>query len=76
MAAVRTTGLLPASVLDTASIITTLLLAGGMLGLGLGVHFRAVLKTGGRPLLLGGVATATAAVVALLGVILSGYVAA
>lgn len=53
MMAVRTTGVLPQEVLDVSRIVTTLLLAGALFGLGSAVKVRAVLMTGPRALALG-----------------------
>ncbi len=56
---VRSTGLLPSPVLDVADGVTTVLLAGAMLGLGLGLRVRDLLPVPGGVLALSGVATAT-----------------
>lgn len=57
--AVRATQVLPASALDTASHITTILLAAGMFGLGLGVVIRDLWPIQYRALTLATIATAT-----------------
>lgn len=49
----RTTGVLPESVLDLFQNLQTLLLAAAMFALGLGVHLRSIVKSGGKSLLLG-----------------------
>ncbi|WP_410638993.1 YeiH family protein [Amycolatopsis sp. lyj-346] len=53
MVAVRSTGLVPAFVLDVAKTASTLLLAGALFGLGCAVRLGALLRGGGRALLLG-----------------------
>ena len=50
---IRSIGIVPRPVLDVASNATTLLLAGALFGLGAGVRVRALVRTGGRALLLG-----------------------
>lgn len=51
--AVRSSGLLPLSALDAAQVATVVLLSGGLFGLGCTADIRAVLRAGGRALLLG-----------------------
>ncbi|MFI5585757.1 YeiH family protein [Amycolatopsis sp. NPDC051758] len=53
MVAVRSTGLVPAFVLDVAKTASTLLLAGALFGLGCAVRLGPLLRGGGRALLLG-----------------------
>lgn len=61
MMAVRSTGVVPAVVLATAQVATTLLLAGALFGLGTAVHLRTLVRTGGRAALLGLISTLVAA---------------
>lgn len=61
MIAVRSTGVVPAVVLATAQVATTLLLAGALFGLGTAVHLRTLVRTGGRAALLGLISTLVAA---------------
>lgn len=53
MIAARSSGLLPAGVLTSAETLTTLLLAGALFALGTTVRIPALLRTGGRAVLLG-----------------------
>jgi uncharacterized integral membrane protein (TIGR00698 family) len=53
MVAVRGTGLVPTFVLDVAKTASTLLLAGALFGLGCAVRLGALLRGGGRAVLLG-----------------------
>ncbi len=66
----RTTGILPESLLSAASTVQTLLLSAAMFALGLGVHLRSIVKSGGRSLLLGLLGTLVIIVVAACGTIL------
>lgn len=59
----RSSGLLPAGILDAAAVLQQLLLATAMAALGLGVHLRSIAQVGPRPLLLGAGATAVAVAV-------------
>lgn len=68
MIAVRTSGVLPASMLGHAKILQDLLLAAGMFGLGCGVRVRELSKTGVKPLLLGLASWVLIAAVAYMGV--------
>lgn len=61
MVGVRSTGLVPHAALDAAQVVTTLVLAGALFGLGTGVHVRTLLRTGGRAMALGLVSTVVAA---------------
>ncbi len=70
MVGVRSTGLLPEVVVHGASILTTVLLAGALFGLGTSVHLRGLLRTGGRALALGAGSTLIAAAVSLLAITL------
>lgn len=64
--AVRSTGVLPPSVLDVADGATTVLLAAAMFGLGLGLRVRDLLPLPRGVLALSGVATATVTGTSLL----------
>ncbi|MGO2051335.1 YeiH family protein [Glutamicibacter sp. 287] len=66
----RTTGLIPDSVLAIAQSVQTLLLAAAMFALGLGVHLRSIVKSGGQALLLGLVGTLIIVCVAAGGTVL------
>ncbi|MFD6166984.1 YeiH family protein [Oerskovia sp. NPDC060287] len=57
---VRSTGLLPASVVEVTTVVTTLLFTAAMFAMGLGVDVAHLVRTGRRALVLG---TASAAVV-------------
>lgn len=70
MVAVRSTGLLPAPVLDGAHVLTTLLLAGALFGLGTSVHLPSLVRTGGRAVVLGAGSSLVAGVVSLAGIAL------
>jgi uncharacterized membrane protein YadS len=70
MVVVRSTGLLPGAVLAEATVLTTLLLAGALFGLGTSVHLASLVRTGGRALLLGAGSTVVAAGVSLLSITL------
>jgi len=63
--AVRSTGLLPPVVLDIATVVANVLLAAGMLGLGLGIRLRSLLPVPWRAVGLAGVSTATALLISL-----------
>lgn len=65
LAAVRTTGILPARVVADLARLDVLLLAGGMAGLGLGLHLSRLRGLGLRPLVLGLVAWMVIALVSL-----------
>ncbi|WP_255354467.1 YeiH family protein [Angustibacter sp. Root456] len=66
MVALRSTGLLSPSVLSALKIVTTLLLAGALFGLGTSVHMGSLIRTGGRAIALGAVSTLVAAGISLL----------
>lgn len=70
MIAVRSTNLLPDSVLDGAQVLTTLLLAGALFGLGTSVHLVSLVRTGGRAVLLGAGSTILAAAISITGIAL------
>ncbi|HEX6446624.1 MAG TPA: putative sulfate exporter family transporter [Streptosporangiales bacterium] len=61
MIGVRSTGLVPHPVLGGVQVVTTLVLAGALFGLGTGVHLRTLVRTGGRAVALGLVSTLVAA---------------
>ncbi|MGH3799354.1 MAG: YeiH family protein [Pseudonocardiaceae bacterium] len=64
MIALRSTQLVPMTVQDISQVVTTLLLAGAMFGLGASVRVRAVLRSGSTALLLGLLSTLLVATVA------------
>jgi uncharacterized integral membrane protein (TIGR00698 family) len=68
--AVRSTGLLSERALTMAGVLTTVLLASAMVGLGAQVHLRRLVRTGGRALGLGAVSTLVALAVSLGGLVL------
>jgi uncharacterized membrane protein YadS len=68
--AVRSTGVLSDRLLTHASVLTTVLLAAAMVGLGAQVHVGRLLRTGARPLALGAVSTVVALGVSLGGLLL------
>ncbi len=70
MVVVRSVGVLPGPVLDGAHVLTTLLLAGALFGLGTSVHLVSLIRTGGRAVLLGAGSTVLAAGASLLGIAL------
>lgn len=72
MIALRTSGVVPASLLSPAKQLQDLLLAAGMFGLGSGVHLRELARTGARPLVLGLASWGLIAGAAYIGVRLSG----
>ncbi|MGP4104365.1 YeiH family protein [Nonomuraea sp. KM90] len=69
MVAVRGTGLVPAVVTDAVPVVTNVLMAAALFGLGTGIDVRKLAK-GGRVVLLGGIATAIIAATSLAGVAL------
>ncbi|MHA2789613.1 YeiH family protein [Corynebacterium sp. S7] len=69
---VRTTGILPESVLGVIQIAQTLLLAAAMFALGLGLNFRALVKVGAKPVVLGLISTCIIMCVSLAGVYVFG----
>jgi uncharacterized integral membrane protein (TIGR00698 family) len=70
--AVRATGLVPAVVLDVASVVQTALLTAAMFALGAGVHVATIRKVGARPFVLAAVSTVWVASIALVGALLAG----
>jgi uncharacterized integral membrane protein (TIGR00698 family) len=68
--AVRSTGVLSDRFLTTTGVLTTVLLAAAMVGLGAQVHLRRLVRTGGRALGLGAVSTVVALAVSLGGLVL------
>ncbi|WP_394252380.1 YeiH family protein [Arthrobacter pityocampae] len=70
MVAVRSLGILPDSALEAGRILTTILLAAGMFGLGAGIDVRRLLRTGGRFAVVGALSTVLLAGGSLLGVLL------
>lgn len=70
MILVRTFIPLPGVVLESASLLATLLLTTAMFGLGTGVDLRRLLTTGGRPLVLGALSTLIAVLVPLAAILL------
>ncbi|TSB21716.1 YeiH family protein [Streptomyces benahoarensis] len=69
MVAVRSSGVLPASVLTAAQTLTTLLLAGALFGLGTSVHLMSLIRTGARPVVLGAGSTVLAGALSLAGIL-------
>ncbi|NUR83723.1 MAG: putative sulfate exporter family transporter [Nonomuraea sp.] len=69
MVVVRSTGLVPAVVTDTVPVVTNVLMAAALFGLGTGIDLRKLLK-GGRVMLLGAIATAMIGTISLAGVAL------
>ena len=67
--ALRSAGLVPDAVLPAVQPVTTLALAAAMTALGTQIHLGRLVRTGGRPLVLGGVATLVAASVSLAGLL-------
>lgn len=67
---IATTGWVPQPVMDVAQFLQQFLLATAMFALGLGVHFKSLLKLGGKPVLLGALATVIISAVALIGAFL------
>ncbi|KNC18498.1 hypothetical protein AC792_11805 [Arthrobacter sp. RIT-PI-e] len=70
MVALRSAGILPEPVLDAGRLLTTILLAAGMFGLGAGIDVRRLLRTGGRFALVGAASTVFLGGISLLGVLL------
>ncbi|WP_227981807.1 YeiH family protein [Nocardia spumae] len=71
-AALRTTGVLPESVLDVAKVLQTALLTAAMFALGAGVRVAALRRVGPRPLVLALLSTVWVASIALVGAVLTG----
>jgi uncharacterized integral membrane protein (TIGR00698 family) len=68
---VRSAGLVPEAVLPAVKPVTTLALGAAMVALGTQIRVGRLVRTGGRPVLLGGLATAVAAGVSLTGLLLA-----
>ncbi|UIK88986.1 YeiH family protein [Arthrobacter polaris] len=66
----RSTGVLPDSILSIAQNLQTLLLASAMFALGLGVHLRGLVRSGGKSLILGVLSTLVILTVSLGGTLL------
>jgi uncharacterized membrane protein YadS len=67
---VRSTGVLPDALVSAADVLQRVLLTAAMVALGTSVDLRRLVRSGGRSLGLGAVATVVAAGVALLGTLL------
>lgn len=67
MMLLRTTGIVPAGLLDVAQMAQTFLLAAAMFGLGLGVHIKGLMRSGSRSLVLAALSTLVIMVVAAAG---------
>jgi uncharacterized membrane protein YadS len=72
MVGLRSTGVLPAGVLDGVQTAETLLLAAALFGLGSSVRLRTLFRTGGRAALLGLCSWVLIAAMAYAGVRLAG----
>lgn len=70
MVLVRSTGILPAPVLDIGAITATWLLAAAMFGLGTGIDVPRLARSGGRSLAVGGISTVLLSGLSLLGAVL------
>jgi uncharacterized integral membrane protein (TIGR00698 family) len=70
MVLTRSSGVVPAAVLDAAGIAQTGLLAAAMFALGCGVRLATLRQVGARPLLLALISTTAVAGIALAGVLL------
>ncbi|MFC8923487.1 YeiH family protein [Cellulosimicrobium sp. NPDC057127] len=68
--ALRSTGVLPAVVIDVAALVTTAAFTAAMFALGLGVDVPRLLRTGRRSLALGGLSAVVVTTTALAGVLL------
>ena len=71
-ALLRTSGSLPAAVLDAGQILETLFLAAAMFALGTGVKYSLLTKVGLKPVVLGAVSTVLVTSIALTGAVLVG----
>ena len=67
---VRSTGVLPDALLSAADVVQRVLLTAAMVALGTSVDLRRLVRSGGRSLGLGAVATVVATGVALVGTLL------
>jgi len=70
MMLLRTTGFVPAGLLEFAKVAQTFLLAAAMFGLGLGVHLKSLMRSGSRSLVLAALATLVILIVAAAGTML------
>lgn len=70
MMLLRTTGAVPANLLEVAASAQTFLLAASMFGLGLGVHIKGLMHSGSRSLVLAALATLVILAVAAVGTLL------
>lgn len=70
MMLLRTTGVVPAGLLEFAKVAQTFLLAAAMFGLGLGVHLKSLMRSGSRSLVLAALATLVILVVSAAGTML------
>jgi uncharacterized integral membrane protein (TIGR00698 family) len=70
--AVRSTGVVPAGLLEAAQLVQTVLLVAALYALGTGIRLRVLARTGGRSLVLGLVSWVLVAAVAYAGVRLLG----
>ncbi|MFJ2618375.1 YeiH family protein [Glutamicibacter sp. NPDC087344] len=64
---IRTTGVLPESVLQLATTVQSILLAAAMFALGLGVHLKSIVKSGGRTVVLALLSTIIILLIATVG---------
>ena len=69
--ALRSSGVVPAFVIDSAQVVQTTLLTAAMFALGTGVKFSTLRKVGARPVILAGAATIIVSVVGLTGALLA-----
>jgi len=72
MAVLRSTGVLPMSVLEVAKVAQTALLAAAMFALGCGVNLAALRQVGPRPVVLAAISTVIVAAISLTGVLVFG----
>jgi uncharacterized membrane protein YadS len=72
MVVLRSSGIMPASVLDISKLFQTVFLAAAMFALGTGVRVKSLIKVGPKPFLLATTTTIVVAAVALGGVLLVG----
>ncbi|MFI5719297.1 YeiH family protein [Nocardia sp. NPDC051750] len=70
-AAIRSTGVIPAAVLDAAREIQTILLTAAMFALGTGVRLRTLARIGARPILLATGSTLWVTLLALAGALIA-----
>lgn len=70
MGGLRSAGVLPATVLADAKVLTTLMLAGALFGLGNSVHLASLVRTGAKPMMLGAASTGLAATTSLGAIVL------